>query len=833
MAKASPAINAFNSGEWSPLMDGRTDLQQYGSACKILENFIPSIQGPAVKRGGTRFVSEVKDSTKRTWLVHFVFNQTQAYILEFGDSYIRFYANHGVIGAPYELATPYTSSVLTNSDGTFGLDLIESNDVIYIACKSKTIPVYKLARLSDTNWTLTKLDPKNGPMKDLNVTTTTVYYTIINAFLPYSVNQLIASDPIFSAGHVGSLFYLATPSDAIRTHWSSGASYGLGAYIINNGVNYRCTHAGTAGTAPPTHAQGFAWDGDPATSCQWIYNDPDWMIVKITAFTDPNTVTISFQSGLHPLPALLCQSPTTNWKFGLFSDFEGWPTAVALFKERLILGRDNKIAMSVSGDYENFQIVDNVNVTAPDMSVVLGIASTQANYINWLEGYDSLLVGTNGGEFAVQPITVNQVFGPGNVTAPPVSYFGSNSVKPIKVNDSIFWPLRSGEKLSCTQYNFMTQQYETTDKTKRSDHILRTGSIQGFYQQEDKSIIGSLRKDGQLALFTFNKEDQAEGWFRYKLAGSFGSTPWGVVESAAVIPAPSGDHDELWMIVKRTINGATKRYVEYLEQPRKTNDDPEDSFYVDCGLTLNQHNYVNMVAASGNKGDTNVLFTAGGSAFSSGDIGKEIHYRYSIYNADGSLSYLTAKAIITSYVSATQARCTIATAFPLLTMPSGSWQLTVTTVTGLSHLEGQTVQVLAGGSSHPDCVVSSGSITLNRGACKVHVGLRQKAKLQPLRLNMGAQDGTSQGKLAKINRCTVRLFETVGLKYGRTFDNMDEMIFRNSTDPMDQAVPLFSGDKLLDFPGDWDMYPYLCFEHDEALPCTIIALFPQVSVSDR
>ena len=121
MARASPLQSSFNAGEFSPRMEGRVDISKYGSACKILEGFIPLIQGPAQRRGGTRFVAEIKDSSVRSWLVRFEFNTTQAYQLEFGNGYIRFWANHGQVVVSgvsfYNGATNYVVGDLVSQAG--------------------------------------------------------------------------------------------------------------------------------------------------------------------------------------------------------------------------------------------------------------------------------------------------------------------------------------------------------------------------------------------------------------------------------------------------------------------------------------------------------------------------------------------------------------------------------------------------------------------------------------------------------------------------------------------------------------------------------------------
>ena len=96
MPKASPIQTNFSSGEISPLLDGRVDLEEYASACKVLENFIPVIQGPAVRRGGTRHVEETKNSGKAGTL-KFEFSTDQAYTLVIGDLYMWFFTDHGQV----------------------------------------------------------------------------------------------------------------------------------------------------------------------------------------------------------------------------------------------------------------------------------------------------------------------------------------------------------------------------------------------------------------------------------------------------------------------------------------------------------------------------------------------------------------------------------------------------------------------------------------------------------------------------------------------------------------------------------------------------------------
>ncbi|WP_214641106.1 hypothetical protein, partial [Mycobacterium tuberculosis] len=176
-------------------------------------------------------------------------------------------------------------------------------------------------------------------------------------------------------------------------------------------------------------------------------------------------------------------------------------------------------------------------------------------------------------------------------------------------------------------------------------------------------------------------------------------------------------------------------------------------------------------------------------------------------------TFQTAKATITSFVGPTRVICTVDAAFPsLASIAPSAWRMTVTTISGLSHLEGQTVDVLINGATHPQRVVSGGQITLQSPASKVQVGLACPARLQTLRLNAGGADGTSQGKTARVNQMVIRVQDTLGLQYGTSFANMDEGQFRTALDDMDNPPPLKTGDMLFDVAGDYNTSPWVCLQ---------------------
>ena len=129
MPRTTLALTSFVSGEFSPKMDGRTDFEKYNSGAKTLQNFLVHPQGAATRRVGTQFIAEVKSSAAKTRLIPFEFSTTQTYILEFGNTYIRFYKDKGQIldsGSAYEISSPYLTAEL------FDIKFAQSADVMYI-----------------------------------------------------------------------------------------------------------------------------------------------------------------------------------------------------------------------------------------------------------------------------------------------------------------------------------------------------------------------------------------------------------------------------------------------------------------------------------------------------------------------------------------------------------------------------------------------------------------------------------------------------------------------------------------------------------------------------
>ena len=440
-------------------------------------------------------------------------------------------------------------------------------------------------------------------------------------------------------------------------------------------------------------------------------------------------------------------SSSTDWSLGSFSDTTGHPSCVTFFEQRLVfaatLSQPQTIFFSKSGDYENMD-ENRGGTIADDDAIIYTIASNQVNAIRFMTATRTLIIGTAGGEFAVSGGGTDNAITPTNILIKKQSNNGAANVDALAVGNATIFLQRAKRKLRELAYNFDVDGYVAPDLTILAEHISETGFKQLSYQQEPNQVIWCARNDGQLVGLTYQREQQVVAFHRHIFGGVFGSGN-SVCESVATIPTDDSEY-QTYVIVKRTINSVTRRYVEYINNYDFDETDDTTFNFLDSQL-----------------------------------------------NYDGSAA---------------------------------------TTISGLDHLEGETVSVLADGSTHPDKTVTSGSISLDRSSSKVKVGLSYTSLLQTMRLDAGSQDGTSQGKTKRIFDITIRLYESIGVEVGPDLSNMERIPFRSSADAMDSGLGVFTGDKEVEFRGNYETDGFVFVRQTQPLPLTILSLYPKLQTND-
>jgi len=542
------------------------------------------------------------------------------------------------------------------------------------------------------------------------------------------------------------VLFICHPNHAARklartghTSWTlTEIDFTDGPYLSPNATSTTLTPSGTTGSVNITaSASTFA-----ATDVGRLVSFSSGR-AKITGFTSATVVAATTQVDFANTNAV------TDWKLGAFSGTTGHPSCVSFFEQRLVfagtLAEPQTLYFSKSGDYENMTTGTNA-----DDAMVYTIASNQVNRIRYLKSVRTLLVGTSGGEFTVSADGTDAAITPTNIVIKKQSSYGTANVDAQPAGNSILFLQKAKRKIRELSYNFDTDGYVAPDLTILNDIVTKSGINEMAYQQEPDSILWCVRDDGILAGLTYQRSEAVIAWHRHKLGGTFGTgstaTGYGVVESVASISGQLTE-DDFYVIVKRTINGATKRYVEAFAPFDFDETDATDFRFADSHLTYS------------------------GSA--------------------------------------------------------------TTTLSGLAHLEGQTVSVLADGATHADKVVSSGQITLDRSATKAVVGLAYDSVLQTMRVEGGAAEGTSQGKTKRISKVVLRLFETVGVKVGPSLSNLETIPFRTTSSQMNNPVDtLLAGDKEIEFRDDYNTDGFIFVKQDQPLPLSVLAIYPTVVTSD-
>jgi len=496
----------------------------------------------------------------------------------------------------------------------------------------------------------------------------------------------------------------------------------------------------------------------------------------ITAYSSSTSVT------LFVLRALASTAPTESWRFGAWGGDQGYPKVVGFYDGRSVFAnteaKPNSLWMSQSGQIENMRLdsFSEGDLTAQDDDAIsVTLRSTKINPIFWVSGQKNLMVGTAGGQWVIR--SSGAVVTPSDISTKQHAAVPCADTKNIEINQTILFADRARREVHDLGFSLEEDSFLATDLTILSDHMFTSKLEEMVYQRNPYSIIWCRREDGRMASLSYNKQHQVLGWSQTVIGGSFGSGD-AVVESVAVIPGANDDtqthtsdeRNELWMIVKRTINGSTKRYIEFMEYffdgPLREDYDTEaewqaamrtqqeDAFYVDCGLTY-----------------------------------------------DGSATSV---------------------------------------ITGLDHLEGQTVRILADGKIHPTRIVSSGSISLNEQVTKAQVGLGYKSRYESLKLappNM--EGGSGVGKVKIISEVGIILldattFDVTTVEYdeeqGRRQHTLYSQEFLRDYMDRDDAIPLFSGEIAPSTDGVWSRDSRIYIECEQPLPLTVLGLAPRMEV---
>lgn len=944
----------FAAGEISPSLFGRVDLAKWRQGASTMRNCFVNYRGGACSRAGTAFVGMCKQPGSSPYPprdITFQFSNTQGYVLEFGNLYMRVKfdgayvietainvnsvssaalfttsTNHGysvgdwvfdignvgfngltwiVYTTPaantFTVTDLFGNVVTTATASTVGtvariytavspyadvdlpyLKFTQSADTMSFACVNTSTnvdyPPYDLKRTSNTNWVFTQVTFTSSVTAPTGVTATpensttaqTNYSYVVTAVAPDG-EESIASSPAACVNNDISVF---AGSNIIS--WSSVS--GATSYNV-----YKATPVYNA-SVPAGVLYGFM-----STSTG-------------TSAIDTN-VTADFTKvpPVHTNPF-----PSTG----------NYPGCVAYYQERRgyanTMNNPDTYWFSQPGAFLNM----DTSIPVSDGDAIQGTPwAQQVNGIQFMVPMPSGLVILTGHGAWLLSGGNSAAFTPITQTATPQAYNGCNNiVPPITINYNILYVQSKGSIVRDLAYNFFVNIYTGTDATVLSNQLFDDHTIlQWAWSEEPFKIVWCIREDGVALSFTYLKEQDVYGWARHDTNGLY-------VGVTSVTEPPV---DAVYFIVKRYISGVNQ--WAYYSERMNDRDWPnvETVWCVDAGLQwpMTSPNIIlTPAAANGTQNITSSNLISGGNGYVSPTIqaddptGSGIGFsgtltffggvitgltinnpgsgygqgtQFIISDTQGSLAVIQpiitnivnfvasgnvfnsgmvgqiiraggGKATITSYASATQVAADITQPItetipndpnnmPVPASP-GSWTVTPTTqvVSGLNHLEGMTVAILADGSVIANQVVRNGSISLPQPYSSIVVGLPFLAQLQTLYLEPAGQQNTVQSKRKNIYSVGVRVQSSRGISVGTNqpdastqpnnatvaWTNLKEIKERNALVNAGSAIPLFTGDWFINIPANWDTSGQIAIQQNYPLPMNILAVVSYFKVGD-
>ena len=576
---------SFSNGEITPRLRGRSDLDFYKSSCSELTNFTIFPHGGISKRTGTDYIATAKDNYK-VRLIKFKYSTEQTYVIEMADEVFRFYKDGGVIlasGIPYEIETPF------GIDDVYGVKFAQTADTMYMV--HPDYPPQKLTREGHTDWTIEEIDFEGGPYLDMNTTAVQITPSAATGTI-----ALTASSDVWNANHVGALWKfnadnIEAASVTAQNQWTDSITTEAGDTLIIGigGSGYVATV-----TLQKSYDGGSTWidyyqvssnetteyniiedevvfrlgvkTGDftsGTVSCTLTQRD-QWGEVEITGYNSTTSV-----SGIvnRTLPSI---GAYTKWSEGAWSPYRGYPSAVVFSKQRSIFAGTTYQPQTFWGskidDYTNFDIGENLDDDAFNFTIV----SKDVNNIHTL--YDStVLIGmTTGGEWKLSGSDITP-------TSPAVDQqatYGVADVQGVQVGNKVIYVQNGQAKIRAFGYRYDQESWVSDEISMKAEHMFRSSAVtyMDFAAKPDSNVF-FVMDDGKMSVLTYEPVNSVVAYSQHETEGEF--------ESVAVLPGNS--YDEVWVSVKRTIDGNDVRYIERFTTPFW--EDTDEYTYTDSTIT--------------------------------------------------------------------------------------------------------------------------------------------------------------------------------------------------------------------------------------------------------
>lgn len=514
------------------------------------------------------------------------------------DNSYDIYVTDAATWAPYttapifEVTLPYNDSDLTE------LKYAQSADVLYLV--HPDYPPYRLTRYDNDDWRLDLYPFEGGPFMPSN---STISNTITSSATgKMSSTTLTATTDIFDSSHVGALFRLRHDVEGPVTV-NDYAAVSAVSPTLKCGGTWRLV---TRGTWTGVIALQKSTDGSTWVTVRSFYHngdDANWNtygteddqcqvrlymtaftsglctatlscdsfvqtgIVKITSVTTPRVATGVIQSEIGGTTA------TWEWAEGSWSDYRGYPSSVTFYQDRLCFANTysepQTVWMSETGNYVSF--ARNLPLEDTD-GVSINLPSQKLNGVKDMVALSKILAFTSSSEWAVGPAG-SGVVTPTSASAECQGYRGSANVQPLPIGNRIVFAQAQSSVVRDLGYALESDGFSGDNISIVSSHLLKGKTIVAMaYQQEPDSLIWVVLNDGTFLSCTYMREQEVIAWAQH--------TTDGIVEDICCIP--SEGYDEVYFLVRRTINSVQYRYIERMAS-RWASTDPKEQFFVDAG----------------------------------------------------------------------------------------------------------------------------------------------------------------------------------------------------------------------------------------------------------
>ena len=918
---------SFGGGEITPEMFGRFDLPHYQTGLALCKNFMTLPHGPAVNRPGFQFIKECRNGgTSAVRLIPFKFNQDQAFVLEFGELYMRIHTEgatvlesnvtisgatqanpvvvtataHGYVdgeevyisnvvgmtelnGRFFKVANKTTNTFeLTdllgnNIDGTgytayasggnsarvytvvspyfaadlFSLRFVQSEDVMTLVHPSYA--PRELKRLAATNWTFSTISFAPKPSRPGTVAIvaspasgTPLEYYAVTALdedtLEESFHSRLAITGISNAnpGVVTSTAHGLSNGNKIRVSEVEGMTEVNGnEYTVANvtantfelsGINTTSFGTYTSGgiiligiandLSVGTNTNTISWDAVTGAIRYNIYKIANGLLGYIgqtpdLSFADDNITPDSLTT-----PPIDVQP---------FTGSGNYPSAVTYFNQRRVFGGLDNLPLTTFMTRAGTE--NNLTKSIPsqdDDSIVFRVSARQYNRVQNLVPLADLLIFTTGAEYRMNAINADAIT-PSTIDVLVQSDIGSSTLMPLVSGRAVLFNAFLGGHVFDMKYSFESGSnggYNPRDISIIAPHLFDGHTIVDWaYTKTPYSMVWAVRSDGTLLGLTYMSDQKPDilGWHRH-------DTHNGDFESIASIPESNGE-EMVYAVVKREINSVDRRYIERKHSRLFT--DIQDAFHVDSGLT-----YDLPLTITGATQANPVVVTATGHGFSDGDEVRisDIDYgiddfgtAFGMNELNGNVYRVNNKTANTFQLQTTDATPVDVDGTGFTAYKSGGKaRKEITVVTGLHHLEGEKVAILADGKEVAPLTVADGQITLQEQASRTHVGFPIISDLKTLPIVHEKVDGFARGIIKSVSHVYLQVDKTGAVSAGPDTDHLVEYQQRTDED-YGEATQLVSEEIEVVIPSQWSRYGQVFIRQTAPLPISILSMALEVS----